>query len=692
MAFWVPSLLVAAGLCLTVAVTSWRRRPAPGALGLALLCGSMTAWALIYAAQWQFTDHSPSLTWMVARLIFIKAAPMALLLLVVDYTGRANWFTRRNLVLFLIEPVITLLILITDPLHHLYLGGVAPALRVLTGGPWLWVNLVYSYVLEAAALALLIGHYRRHKAQRQQTLILMVATLLPAVYFLIELTDFHIFHEVNATPLSFVLAGLMLSFGLFRVGMLKVIPIARDRLVEEMPDGVVVFDADRRIIDINPAALRLASGTKSALGRTSEEVFPDQLDTIHALRAGLAESGYGQHQSWWDAEHLVEATATAIADRSGDPVAFLVILRDITERSALAAQLQDRSEKLAATQERSGLVLAAMSEGVLLVDSECRLLRSNPAAARILERELEGLEGKAMCDLVSVIPTIELTYRASVSNEPITEIMRLPDGRALTVEVTALREAEESGQTLFVIRDETERLAAERMQREFVANVSHELQTPLTGLTLLSETLPHAARENPDQVGAFIERMSSEVGRITRLTSELMTLSRVDQVTTESLMCDLDFSAIASEELAGATSLAGAKDHTLAAQIAPDLYVCGDEIGLRAIVSNMLMNAIRYTDDGGDVAVTLSCERDTDDRGWAVLSVTDSGIGISPEDVEHVFERFFRVDKARSRNTGGAGLGLSIVRHATEQHGGSVTVASDPGLGSTFTVRIPLAE
>jgi signal transduction histidine kinase len=339
--------------------------------------------------------------------------------------------------------------------------------------------------------------------------------------------------------------------------------------------------------------------------------------------------------------------------------------------------------------------LSAMSDGVIVLDADGRFIRGNPAAARILETSLEGLEGRPLVLAARAFPARALTQKAEEAGRPITEILELPGRRYLAVEVLPLQAAgAQRGQMLFVIRDETARLATERMRRDFATNVSHELKTPLAGLSLLAETLRHAVREDPEQASVFVERLSAEIGRLTELANDLLTLSRIEEPDADAVaeFSRFDLTRLAQESAGESMSQAQAKNQELSVEVEDDAAVTGDEVALRTLIRNLLDNAIRYTEPAGHIALAVRTEIVADGRRWVVLSVKDDGAGIPLAEQRRIFERFYRVDKDRSRETGGTGLGLSIVRHVAERHGGRVEVASTVGLGSTFTVRIPAAR
>ena len=358
----------------------------------------------------------------------------------------------------------------------------------------------------------------------------------------------------------------------------------------------------------------------------------------------------------------------------------------------MASELQSRVRRLAAEEERSNELLNSMSDGVVLIDEDGRLIRGNPAAGQILGVDLENMSDRPMVFTARNFPARALAQKASQAAGPITEVVELAGRRYLSVEVIPLRLSEDQRvQTLFIIRDETARLMTERMRRDFATNVSHELKTPLAGLLLLADTMQHAIREDPEEAERFAARLSSEIDRLSELTNDLLTLSRLEDETApeDAHLARLDLADLAAQTAAELRPLAAAKRQRLTVQTSGSVHVLGDDVTLRTLIRNLLDNAFRYTDPEGHVELSVGTETDTSGNEWAVLAVKDDGVGIPLADQTRIFERFYRVDKARSRDTGGTGLGLSIVRHVAERHGGRVAVESDLGIGSTFTVWIP---
>jgi two-component system phosphate regulon sensor histidine kinase PhoR len=362
--------------------------------------------------------------------------------------------------------------------------------------------------------------------------------------------------------------------------------------------------------------------------------------------------------------------------------------------NSMATQLETRANQLRVEVERSARVLESMGEGVLLIDADGHLLRCNPAAERILGAKLAGMEGQPFVFAARSFPSRALSLKAQEAGKAITEAVELPGGRTLAVEIVPIASLGlDEPQTLFVMRDETSRRALERVRRDFATNVSHELKTPLAGLSLLAETLEHAVREDPEEAAKFVDRLVMEISRLKVLTNDLLTLSRLEDpdATVISDFAAVDIGLLAEDVAEELEPVAAARDHEIVRRIVSEAPTLGDEIALRTMVRNLLDNAIRYTDPGGHIQLEVKEESDSVGAEWIVLSVRDDGMGIPQADQQRIFERFYRVDRARSRETGGTGLGLSIVRHVAVRHGGSVEVESTLGVGSTFTVRLPKA-
>jgi two-component system sensor histidine kinase SenX3 len=326
-------------------------------------------------------------------------------------------------------------------------------------------------------------------------------------------------------------------------------------------------------------------------------------------------------------------------------------------------------------------VLSVLSSSAVVLDSEDRVLRASSAARAF---------GLVKGDQLLVGELLALARQARRDGEIREGEIEVPDHKhgdrstSFAVRVAPLG-APLGGLVLVLAEDQTGSRRVEEVRRDFVANVSHELKTPVGALALLAETVEDAA-DDPEAVRRFAGRMRYEASRLTSLVQDLITLSRIQAAEPVPDPAPVNLDAVVAEALDRCRMKAGARGIDLVEDTTSGLVVLGDEDLLVTALRNLLDNAVDYSPEHTRVLVTTTRASDY----TAEISVADQGIGIPDRDRERIFERFYRVDPARSRATGGTGLGLAIVKHVTAAHGGHVTVWSKVGVGSTFTLRLPL--
>ena len=328
-----------------------------------------------------------------------------------------------------------------------------------------------------------------------------------------------------------------------------------------------------------------------------------------------------------------------------------------------------------------GLVrtLAVLRSAAVVLDDADRVLRAGPPAHALGLVRDGRLVHPAIRDLVAQV------RRDGVILDAELDLPRGPVGSGTVL--LQVRVAQVTPQHLLVLAEDlTQARRVEAMRRDFVVNISHELKTPIGALTLLAETVQDAA-DDPAAVRRFAGRMQVEADRLARLVQEIIELSRLQVAGALDQPRLVAVDDVVAEAADRARTTASARHVTLEVGTLPGACVFGDRNLLVTAVRNLLDNAVAYSPGATRVGVGV---RAVD--GLVEIAVVDSGIGIAPSEQERVFERFYRVDPARSRDTGGTGLGLSIVKHVATEHGGEVTVWSQPGRGSTFTLRLPLAE
>jgi two-component system phosphate regulon sensor histidine kinase PhoR len=330
-----------------------------------------------------------------------------------------------------------------------------------------------------------------------------------------------------------------------------------------------------------------------------------------------------------------------------------------------------------------------MVEGVAVVNANERVLFSNPSFASILGLGAPPQPGSGLVEVIRQTELIEavrkvLAGEQRVESEIVTGTLRQ---HFFAATVAAVRTTQANG-AVVVLHDITDLRKLERIRRDFVANVSHEFRTPLTAIQGFSETLLAGAMNDPQNRDRFLGIIVEHSRRLARLTEDLLMLSKMDADRLELEIRRLPVDQLVSSCIETSQPRAIEKDLQLSVNLAKNIPdIAGDRRRLTEVLQNLLDNAIQYTPSGGQISVTAEA-KDSE----VVIAVSDTGIGIPEADQPRIFERFYRVDVARSREVGGTGLGLSIAKHLMEAHGGKLWVESEVGRGSQFHFSVPIFE
>jgi len=359
----------------------------------------------------------------------------------------------------------------------------------------------------------------------------------------------------------------------------------------------------------------------------------------------------------------------------------------------MAAELDDKLRAVVRQRNERDAILSSMVEGVLAVDSQERLIRFNEAAARLLGIDPARAEGRTIQELVRNVDLHKLVADVLASQSPQEGEMTLRNGgeRFLRVQGAVLRDAGDGKKNgaLLVFHDVTPLRRLERVRRDFVANVSHELRTPVTSIKGFVETLLDGAMHNPEELPRFLDIVATQTDRLNAIIEDLLILSRVEQEAerAEVAMSPGPVRKVLEEALVVCQCKAAEKDIRVDIACDDDLVLSMNAPLLEQAVINLLDNAIKYTPAGQTVRIEAARE-----AGEVAIRVHDQGCGVSREHLPRIFERFYRVDKARSRKLGGTGLGLAIVKHIAQAHHGRASVQSTVGQGSTFAIHLPASQ
>lgn len=320
------------------------------------------------------------------------------------------------------------------------------------------------------------------------------------------------------------------------------------------------------------------------------------------------------------------------------------------------------------------LILSSMQDGVLLIDAGGQTAFANAS----LERHI-GRRPDSASQLFP--PQLRHGVERAAEDRAVGSVL-VELGEPTRFLRVATAPAGDDGSVLVVVRDVTEARRVDAIRRDFVANASHELKTPAASIQAAAETLTQAAADDPAATSHFAAQIEREAVRLSRIVADLLDLSRLESGSELSERVSLD--ALAREEVQRYEDLARESGLVLDVRTPVAAWVDGSAKDLSLLIRNLVNNAIRYTRPGGSVIAEVTC-----DDSHATILVSDTGVGIPAKDLPRVFERFYRVDRARSRETGGTGLGLAIVKHVAENHGGTVEVRSELGQGTAFLVRLP---
>jgi two-component system phosphate regulon sensor histidine kinase PhoR len=419
--------------------------------------------------------------------------------------------------------------------------------------------------------------------------------------------------------------------------------------------------------------------------------------------------------AWWLSRHFTQALQELeqAAEKMGSEAnGVRVLTHPQDEMGGLRHTFNRVSQRLALRmaqleQDRQQLrtILSGMVEGVVALDAEQRILFANDRATHLLEFPTPAPVGRRLWEIVRQRPLLDVVKRALASPEPQREELTWTgmQPRSLTVHAARLLSGAPEHAlrgAVLVLHDTSELRRLERLRQDFVANVSHELKTPLSVIKVCAETLLDGAMDDPQHRVRFLEQIAGQSDRLHALILDLLSLARIESGEEVLQLEAVSLVEAVLGSLERQRPRADARRHVLTMHATTGCWeagssaeppedpvaVWGDEEAIEQILDNLLDNAVKYTPEGGRIEVRWRVE-----DGQVLLEVSDTGIGIPEADLPRIFERFYRVDKARSRELGGTGLGLSIIKHLVQAMHGSVSASSRVGEGTTFTIRLPRA-
>jgi two-component system sensor histidine kinase VicK len=402
------------------------------------------------------------------------------------------------------------------------------------------------------------------------------------------------------------------------------------------------------------------------LGNLLSKTFTGPIQEVTSKAERLAKGEFGQ----------------IIPVRSRDEVGQLTKMFNY-----LTVRLKSTLDEMYREKNKVEIILTNMTDGIIAVDAEGTVIHANPAAYNIFNIQKEDLyDGKF--DEVSTMLELGITFDDLLNDsEKNFNILSINELIIKISAVSIVNEHKETEGAMLVLQDVTEQEKLDKMRKEFVANVSHELRTPLTTIKSYTETLLDGALENKEYTVNFLNVIDSESERMTRLVKDLLQLSKLDYDKMEWNMKRLNILTIVRDCVAKMEISTKQKNQSISLEVKDELCeVNGDKDRIEQVIINIISNAIKYTPENGSIRVTAGKQENS-----VEIRIADTGMGIPKEDLPRLFERFYRVDKARSRAMGGTGLGLSIAKNIVEAHKGTIRIESEYGKGTEVIMSFPCA-
>jgi len=354
----------------------------------------------------------------------------------------------------------------------------------------------------------------------------------------------------------------------------------------------------------------------------------------------------------------------------------------------MAQDIEDKIKEIKTQNQKLAVVLDSMIEGVIVVDRASHIISINPTIEKIFSISRKEAEGKIFLETIRNNDIYEIIGSVLANGKPLSVEMHLvlPVNKTFETNATPIFDNNVVSGCLVVVHDITEIRRLETIRRDFVANVSHELRTPLTSIKGFVETLLEGALDDKENNRNFLKIIQNHAERLDSLVNDLLSLSRLESKEIILKKTNFNIRQLVEEVISGFSSQLKKKDIEIKNELAGNILLTADKDRLEQVITNLIDNAIKFNKEKGFIKIY-----DAEIKDKVKITIEDSGIGIPQKDTPRIFERFYRVDKARSRELGGTGLGLSIVKHIVELHGGGVGVESTEGFGSKFWFILPRA-
>jgi PAS domain S-box-containing protein len=693
-------------LAIVLAGVIWTRRPTPGAsfLSIFMLCAAY--WVTVNGIYTGAMEFSTRIFWSKMEYAGILTSAIFWLYFVLDFTG-SSWFkNKKHLIYIVIIPFITLMLVWTNEYHKLIWADISwvkgpfgPALE-FSHGFWFWIHALYCYVLYLVGLVILIvAGLRNDFSSRIQIFGLLLGTLIPFSGNLLYIFDLNPVKGLDLNPLYFILSGLIFAITIIQFKFLDVIPIARNRFVEDLPDGVLVINKEDNITDINAVAERTLGLEKGVAIGKKLAIFCPKLDIIKTQLGteGHTELYYDPFTGYLD------ITILPFMDNKnfgGD----LIILRNITEQRAAEQVLRESELKYETLVEQSNNGVMILQDGVCKFANRTLSEISQFSNKELLSRPISSYVSEEDKDIVADWFNEKLKEKGV--NKYYSLKLKRKDGDLRNVEISLGNINYEGRSALMIsVRDVTEFLADQEkleylykeevklrsnLQEEinkrskYFQALVHELRTPLTSIMASGELLESVNNDTKQVV--LIHRVRKASLLLEQRVSELIELARGETGVLKLYPTSLDLTALINEITSKKSTVVFNKGISLSLEInQPIPHVFGERIRLSYVLNNLLDNAIKFTSEGEIVIrVTMHSPR------LVLVQIKDSGRGISQGEIASLFDPYYK-KLSLSQDPDGLSIGLALSKIFVDLHKGNIWVESIPGKGSIFSFTVPVA-
>jgi PAS domain S-box-containing protein len=687
----------------------WLRRPAPGASLFSMFMLLWAFWAFLSGLELGAIKYSSRIFWAKMEYVGIVVSGIVWLLFVLDYIGSQRWRRPNHVLPLFIIPLLTLVIVWTNEIHgwnwsKIYsANGLFGPTLIFEHGFWFWIQSAYQYILYFVGIALLWRTgLRKFGNNRTQVIAILIGSIIPLVGSMLYIFDLFPVEGVDVTPLYFVLTGIIYSLTIFKLRFLDIIPIARNALVENLPDGVLVLSGDGAVADINPAAEQmLGLENRTSLGKKLSIVCPK----LDVLKSALGGRGHTEVNLGLESNRYMDVSLSPLLDEKKTNNGQLIVLRDITKNRKIEQTLWESEVRYETLVEQS-------NDGVLIIQDGIYKY-ANQTMSQITGYPIHELEGRKIPFAVAEEDQqmIEERYALRKGGKEAAQFfevkLKRKDGEKRDAEISVgsiTYEGRVAG--MVTIRDVTDRKNTQRklellykeevklrsgLQEEinkrskYTRALVHELRTPLTSILASGELLDSQVQGAAQS--AMVRNVRRASQNLEQRINELIELARGETGMLKINPMPTDFAEVVNEITAEMTPIANAKGLSLNVKIGEDIpLVLGDRSRLRQVISNILSNSIKFTFKGGIVVNVRQYA-----PNFVITQVEDTGRGIGQEEMENLFDPYWRKSSS-GQDLGGLGIGLALSKIFVDLHQGKIWAESTPGQGSMFSFIIPIAK